>query len=52
MLVEIIKTHFRATDPRTVIELKKGEVKEDEHAMKSARSLGKQVVQLIKTIQN
>jgi multimeric flavodoxin WrbA len=31
---------------------KKGEVRKDEHAMKSARSLGKQVAQLIKTIQN
>lgn len=27
MLVEIIKTHNRAIDPRTVIELKKGEIK-------------------------
>ena len=29
----------------------KGEVRKDEHAMKSARSLGKQVTQLIKAIQ-
>jgi multimeric flavodoxin WrbA len=31
---------------------KKGEVRKDEHAMKSARSLGKQVTQLIKANQN
>lgn len=31
---------------------KKGEVKQDDHAIKSAKSLGKQVAQLIKTIQN
>jgi len=31
---------------------KKGEVKQDERAMQEARSLGKQVVQLIKTIKS